>query len=110
MALVLAAHGTVLKPPSPIDTGLVATEALCQGIAWRLSPHFGIVVNGWLNHTRGGPWTDPPIEDALQQVADAGYRESSTTPTGSWPTTRRASSRGGWRWRMCRLNRAICRV
>jgi protoheme ferro-lyase len=82
VALVLAAHGTVLKPPRPIDTGLVATEALCQGITWRLTPHFGMVVNGWLNHTRGGPWTDPPIEEALQQVADAGYSRVVYYPYG----------------------------
>ena len=82
VALVLAAHGTVLKPPRPIDTGLVATEALCQGITWRLTPHFGMVVNGWLNHSRGGPWTDPPIEAALQQVADAGYHRVVYYPYG----------------------------
>ena len=82
VALVLAAHGTVLKPPRPIDTGLVATEALCQGITWRLTPHFGMVVNGWLNHSRGGPWTDPPIEVALQQVADAGYKRVVYYPYG----------------------------
>jgi protoheme ferro-lyase len=82
VALVLAAHGTVLKPPRPIDTGLVATEALCQAITWRLTPHFGMVVNGWLNHTRGGPWTDPPIEAALQQVADAGYSRVVYYPYG----------------------------
>ena len=82
VALVLAAHGTVLKPPRPIDTGLVATEALCQGITWRLTPYFGMVVNGWLNHSRGGPWTDPPIEVALQQVADAGYKRVVYYPYG----------------------------
>ncbi len=54
VALVLAAHGTVLNPPTPIDTGLVATEALRTAIATRLTSHFGMVTNGWLNHTRGG--------------------------------------------------------
>ena len=49
----------------PIDTGLAATEALRQAIAARLAPRFGRVVNGWLNHTRGGRWTEPPIEAAL---------------------------------------------
>ena len=82
VALVLAAHGTVLKPPRPIDTGLVATEALCQGITWRLAPHFGMVVNGWLNHTRGGKWTDPPIEEALLRVSEAGFRDVVYYPYG----------------------------
>jgi protoheme ferro-lyase len=69
---VLAAHGTVLDPPTPIDTGLTATQALCDAIAARLAPHFGLVVNGWLNHTRGGRWTEPAIDAALARVAAAG--------------------------------------
>jgi protoheme ferro-lyase len=72
VALVLAAHGTVLDPPAPIDTGLAATQALCDAIATRLAPHFGVIVNGWLNHTRGGRWTEPPIDAALARVAASG--------------------------------------
>ena len=34
-ALVLAAHGTLLEPERPIDTGLAATEALCDAIRVR---------------------------------------------------------------------------
>jgi protoheme ferro-lyase len=73
VALVLAAHGTVLEPSRPIDTGLAAIEAVCRAITARLAGHFGLVVNGWLNHTRGGRWTEPPIDEALRQVADAGF-------------------------------------
>jgi protoheme ferro-lyase len=82
IALVLAAHGTLITPPRPIDTGLAATEALCAAITTRLAPAFGLVVNGWLNHTRGGTWTDPPIEAALEQVAAAGYRRLVYFPYG----------------------------
>lgn len=82
VALVLAAHGTVLSPPTPIDTGLAATEALCAAITVRLADHFGMVVNGWLNHTRGGKWTDPPIEEALAKVAAAGYSRVVYFPYG----------------------------
>lgn len=82
VALVLAAHGTVLRPPKPIETGLVATEALCQAVRARLAPHFGMVVNGWLNHTRGGKWTEPPIEDALASVVAAGYSRVVYYPYG----------------------------
>ncbi len=82
VALVLAAHGTLLQPPRPIDTGLEATEALCRGITDRLTPHFGLVVNGWLNHTRGGKWTDPPIDTALESVAAAGYSRVVYYPYG----------------------------
>ena len=32
-----------------------------------------MIVNGWLNHTRGGRWTEPPINEALRQVAEGGF-------------------------------------
>ena len=82
VALVLSAHGTVLDPPTPIDTGLAATEALRVAISERLSPHFGMVTHGWLNHTRGGRWTSPPIEEALQHVADGGFTRVAYYPYG----------------------------
>lgn len=81
-ALVLAAHGTVLNPPTKIDTGLAATDALRIAVAARLAPQFGVVAHGWLNHTRGGKWTDPPIEAALAGVADAGYTRVVYYPYG----------------------------
>lgn len=81
-ALVLAAHGTLLQPDRPIETGLVATEQLCDGIRDSLSNSFGMVANGWLNHSRGGKWTDPPIEETLKRVKDAGYRDIVYYPYG----------------------------
>jgi protoheme ferro-lyase len=72
-ALVLAAHGTLLEPARPIDTGRENTERLCEAIKTRLAPSFGMVAQGWLNHTRGGRWTEPPMEQTLQSVSDAGY-------------------------------------
>lgn len=82
VAVLLSAHGTVLAPPRPIDTGLAATEALRRAITDRLSPHFGQVVNGWLNHTRGGPWTDPPVEKALHDLVAAGFTRVVYFPYG----------------------------
>ena len=81
-ALVLAAHGTLIKPAKPIETGLVATEQLCAGIEQRLSKCFGMVSSGWLNHTRGGKWTDPPIEETLKRVSEAGIRNVVYYPYG----------------------------
>ena len=81
-ALVLAAHGTLLKPERPIETGLAATEKLCAGIQDNLSNCFGMIANGWLNHSRGGKWTDPPIEETLKRVQDAGYRDVVYYPYG----------------------------
>jgi protoheme ferro-lyase len=82
VALVLVAHGTLLNPARPVDTGLAATEALCEAIRSRLAGDFGLVVNGWLNHTRGGRWTEPPIDQALRQVADAGFTRVAYYPYG----------------------------
>ncbi|HQZ39368.1 MAG TPA: ferrochelatase [Vicinamibacterales bacterium] len=82
MALVLVAHGTVLDPPKPIDTGREATERLCEAVTRELAGHFGLVVNGWLNHTRGGRWTEPPIDRALAHVTDAGFSRVVYFPYG----------------------------
>jgi protoheme ferro-lyase len=82
VALVLAAHGTVLEPPKPLDTGREATEALAAAIAARVAGSFGLIVNGWLNHTRGGRWTEPPIEQALARVKAAGYSRVVYYPYG----------------------------
>ena len=81
-ALVLAAHGTLINPSKPIETGRVSTERLCASIERRLSGSFGMVANGWLNHTRGGKWTEPPIEETLKRVTDAGFRDVVYYPYG----------------------------
>jgi len=81
-ALVLAAHGTVTNPSRPIDTGLAATDALRNAIVARLSPHFGAVTHGWLNHTRGGRWTEPAIEDTMKDVVARGYSRVVYYPYG----------------------------
>ena len=81
-ALVLAAHGTLLAPEKPIDTGLAATQKLCDGIRDSLTNSFGMIANGWLNHSRGGKWTEPPIEETLKRVKDAGYRDVIYYPYG----------------------------
>jgi protoheme ferro-lyase len=81
-ALVLAAHGTLLAPPRPMETGREATERLCRRIEEGLRGEFGMVANGWLNHVYGGRWTEPAIEDALRQVAEAGFRRVVYYPYG----------------------------
>ena len=81
-ALVLAAHGTLLEPPRPIETGRAATERVCAGIASRLSSRFGKIQNGWLNHVYGGRWTQPPVERALEQIVEAGFTRVVYYPYG----------------------------
>lgn len=82
VALVLAAHGTVTNPTRPIDTGLAATDALREAIVARLSPHFGSIMHGWLNHSRGGRWTEPAIEDTMKDVVARGYARVVYYPYG----------------------------
>jgi len=81
-ALVLAAHGTLLEPPRPMETGRLFTERVRESICRRLAPRFGGVFGGWLNHTRGGRWTEPPIEETLRGVATAGFRKLVYYPYG----------------------------
>lgn len=81
-ALILAAHGTLLKPPGNLATGREATERIGRLIAGELAGDFGMVQNGWLNHVYGGQWTEPPMEDALRRVAGAGYRRAVYFPYG----------------------------
>jgi protoheme ferro-lyase len=81
-ALVLAAHGTLLDPPRPIETGRAATEAIAAGIARRLADRFGMIQLAWLNHIYGGRWTEPPVEEALRRVAAAGFRRAVYFPFG----------------------------
>jgi protoporphyrin/coproporphyrin ferrochelatase len=81
-ALMLAAHGTLLEPPRPYETGRGATECVCTGIAQHLAGHFGKVQNGWLNHVYGGKWTQPPADEALKAIAGAGFRKVVYYPYG----------------------------
>jgi len=81
-ALVLAAHGTLLEPPRPMETGREATERICAAIDRRLDGRFGGIFSGWLNHTRGGRWTEPPMEEALAKVAEAGFANVVYFPYG----------------------------
>jgi len=81
-ALVLAAHGTLLEPPRPMETGRAATERLCAAIERRLAGRFGGVFSGWLNHTRGGRWTEPAMDETLRRVAAARFERVVYFPYG----------------------------
>ena len=82
VALVLAAHGTLLEPPRPMNTGRIGTEAIAASIARGLAPCFGRIERAWLNHTRGGAWTTPSVEAALRDLASAGFRRIVYVPYG----------------------------
>lgn len=82
VALVLAAHGTLIDPPQPIQTGCAETERVCEAIRRRLAPCFGMVASGWLNHARGGRWTEPPINETLRRVCERGFTKVAYFPYG----------------------------
>lgn len=81
-AMVLAAHGTLLEPPKPINTGRGATECVASGLTERCIGRFGKIQIGWLNHVYGGEWTKPSADVALRMVAEAGYRKVVYFPFG----------------------------
>ena len=81
-ALVLAAHGTLLEPPRPMNTGREGTEAIARGIQRRLAPRFGRVQEGWLNHTMGGEWTKPPADVAVRDLSAEGFKKIVYFPYG----------------------------
>lgn len=81
-ALVLAAHGTLLEPPRPIETGRGPTECVAAGITAALRSHFGMIQIGWLNHVYGGQWTEPAADVALRMVTEAGFRSVIYYPFG----------------------------
>ncbi len=81
-ALVLAAHGTLLEPPRPMETGREATERVAASIARRLEQRFGRIVLGWLNHVYGGRWTEPAVDVALRGLTETGFRRVVYFPFG----------------------------
>jgi ferrochelatase len=81
-ALVLAAHGTLLEPPRPYETGRVATEQLAAKIAARLEGQFAHVELGWLNHVYGGRWTEPPVDLVLRGIHELGIDKVVYFPFG----------------------------
>ena len=81
-ALLLSAHGTLLHPSIPYETGRIATERLCGQIRDGLADQFGTVCNGWLNHIYGGEWTRPPADEALRRLSEAGFRKVVYFPYG----------------------------
>jgi protoheme ferro-lyase len=80
--LLLAAHGTLLRPPRPFETGRVATERLCALMRDALRGHFGRIQNCWLNHVYGGEWTRPAADEALADAVKAGFRRVVYYPYG----------------------------
>lgn len=80
--LILGAHGTILHPPEGIDTGLESTLHFFEMLKARLEPRFAHTTAGWLNHTLGGEWTQPPLDEAAADMAKRGIRRVVYYPFG----------------------------
>jgi protoheme ferro-lyase len=81
-ALVLAAHGTLVDPPRPYLTGERETRAMADRITQMMAGEFATTILGWLNHSRGGTWTSPAMEEALAALRAQGCREVVYYPFG----------------------------
>jgi protoporphyrin/coproporphyrin ferrochelatase len=81
-AILLAAHGTVIAPPPGVDNGLVQYGRVLLRLKSLLKPHAGLVRIGWLNHTRGGKWSTPPVGEALEHVRRRGFDKLVYFPWG----------------------------
>jgi protoheme ferro-lyase len=81
-ALVLGAHGTLIDPPVGIENGLEHTLLHLDGLKESLISLFSSVRIGWLNHSRGGLWTQPGMVDVGNPLREAGCEKVVYYPAG----------------------------
>lgn len=81
-AVMLAAHGTVVNPPSGVDNGLAHFQEVLTHVQSAIASRVGQVSVGWLNHTRGGTWTTPAVPAALEDLRTHGYKNLVYFPWG----------------------------
>lgn len=81
-AACLGAHGSVQTPSPGVDNGVDNFGALCWAIYSRLRGQMGMIRNGWLNHERGGRWTEPAVDRVLERIRAAGYTKLMYFPWG----------------------------
>ncbi len=69
-ALILGAHGTVVTIPPGMNSGAQETGNHFRLLRKRLKDKFGWMRIGWLNHTLGGMWTTPSVEEAAKEAQE----------------------------------------
>jgi len=90
IGLVLVIHGTLVKDragnPPTIFTGLEETMAFFEVMKQKIMAHpqniFSDVLQGCMNHSRGGEWTSDTIEKALLDYKREGYKGVVMFPYG----------------------------
>jgi ferrochelatase len=81
-ALILGAHGTLQFPPPGINSGARETLYLFGLVRRHLRRHFRTVRVGWLNHTLGGKWTFPAVDETGTECWEQGIRRIVYFPFG----------------------------
>lgn len=72
-ALLLGCHGTLVHPPKKIkDAGYIDTIKTYRLLEERFAGHYKAVRIGWLNHTLGGEWTEPNLEQTVKGLLEQG--------------------------------------
>jgi len=79
---VCGVHGTLLDPPEGLDNGLQTTLAHRDAVRSKLEPLFASFQVGWLNHTRGGAWTEPAMDQLGDTLARANAKPVIYYPLG----------------------------
>ncbi len=81
--LIMSAHGTLPHPPATIrDNGLLGMIAYYLDLRRRLVPTFKTISVAWLNHVRGGRWTEPSLPRVLERMRQKGIRRLVYFPFG----------------------------
>ena len=65
--------------PAGVDNGLTHFQEVLDHVEAAFHGSVGV---GWLNHTRGGQWTTPPMPEALAQLRARGFKKLVYFPWG----------------------------
>lgn len=81
--LILATHGTLTHPPATIkDSGLRGAIRYYVALRKKFAPVFGAISITWLNHVRGGQWTQPELPRVFNTLRGKGISRFIYYPYG----------------------------
>lgn len=93
-ALILGAHGTLQYPPEGINSGAKETLYLFGLVREHLKGRFKTVRVAWLNHTLGGKWTFPAVDETAEELREQGVREFVYYPFGFFGDNNESQNEG----------------
>ena len=81
--LILGTHGTLPHPPPSVrETGIHATLDLYIRLRRELVGDYRSMSIAWLNHVRGGKWTQPELSRVIERMREKGIRRFVYYPFG----------------------------